>query len=129
MSESFRHHGCRQICDSRGRHQRPFSSEAVTEVSVAVFRFMEQLHGGCGKQADADPVDLGPIIQATIQEFIKSWFELDVDAKRYFPNSSLGTISTVLSWTIYGAASNWVRTKKRPAAEATVREVINLLLR
>ena len=108
--------------------ERPMTQESLTDITMAVFEFIEQMRLGCPKMAVELSARIGPTLQEALHEFIHTWLQLDSESLKLFPGVSIETVSTVLSWSIYGGAMSWNKRIRRPAALKAAGELIHLLI-
>jgi AcrR family transcriptional regulator len=107
----------------------PFGRDSLAALAEGMFEFMGQTHGGCRKHADEFCSSVGSTLQDTLQKLLRTWLDHDAQAMRSFPGASKGSVATVLSWSIYGAAIRWSRLSRRPEAKDAAREIVSLLVR
>jgi AcrR family transcriptional regulator len=103
----------------------PFSRSSCTEVASAVFEFLDGMKQVCPEKA-LDPA-IGATLQEAIRAFLERWMKHDRNWVRLFPDASRESVLTVLSWSIYGAASRWCGLARRPSATEAASEVISLI--
>lgn len=115
------------IC-SRFQHRPPLTPEHLVEFGVAFFEFLGDIHGNCPK-AGAELQDvIGGAVRETLHELIEGWITAGGTWRKMFPGSSKTAVATVLSWSLYGAAYRWIRSKKHEPAVDVCREIVAVLM-
>jgi AcrR family transcriptional regulator len=105
----------------------PFTEENLVRAGAAIFEFFATIRSRCPKVASDLGVKLGSNFQSAIQEFLRNWISRDPRAMNLFPGSQPETVSTVLSWSLYGAAVSWIRQPRGESATQAAAKIISLI--
>ncbi|MGV3614081.1 MAG: TetR/AcrR family transcriptional regulator [Fimbriimonas sp.] len=109
----------------------PLNAENLNSVATALFEFVGGLHQSCPKaeKPGEEPVEkIGATLQAGIQEVVQLWLDHDPEAMRRFPGAAKENVATMISWSLYGAATRWSRLFRRVPAPQAAHEIVALLL-
>lgn len=114
---------------ARLSHGTPFGHDSLCEVAAGVFEFIASTQMQCPRAGEEFNGAVANALQEALQGFLRNWMDHDERAMRFFPGAGLDTVSTMIAWSLYGAAMNWTHLTRRPPAEQAAREIVNLLLR
>lgn len=114
---------------ARLSHGTPFGHESLTNVAAGVFEFIASTQLQCPRAGEEFNGAVGTALQEGLQGFFRTWMDHDGRALRFFPGAGLESVTTMLAWSIYGAAMGWTRLTRRPPVELAAREMVDLLLR
>lgn len=99
---------------------------AANAIILATCDYVSQAHGSsaeCKRQSAFEP-----LVEAAITAAIRRVLMEGVAKFDFVSGASPEMIATTASWAIYGAVKAWVNTPDRPAAEAIVPVILQLVL-
>jgi AcrR family transcriptional regulator len=96
--------------------------------AAGVLEFMGNLHAACAVMARGLQDKAGKTLHRGIADFLDSWMARDSSYTRLFPGCSRGTVSSVLSWSLYGRAQAWSNAPGDEPAEEVCREWIAMFV-
>jgi hypothetical protein len=70
----------------------------------------------------------GKTLHEGISDFLDKWLARDTSYMRLFPGCSKETVSSALSWSLYGRAQMWSREERQESAEEVCREWISMFV-
>jgi AcrR family transcriptional regulator len=109
--------------------ERPtLTRENLMEFAVGVFEFMGSMHDGCPETAAELQDTLGTTVQQGLYEMMEQWLSGNPAYKRVFPGATKESVATVLSWSLYGGAYRWSRSRRTVPARQVCREIVSILL-
>jgi AcrR family transcriptional regulator len=106
----------------------PLTSESLTEMAVVIFEFLGNSHGACPENAAELQDTVGTTVQQGLYEMMEMWLSGNVSWKRLFPGCTKETVASVLSWSIYGGAQQWISAKRRTPVRQVCQEIVSILL-
>lgn len=114
-------------------HQRfcpgvAFSLENVIDLGETVYLFLETTHGKCPKGAKDKESVLSSTIQKEVFEMLSFWIKKEWPLPEFRGHTS-DSIATVLSWTIFGGALQWVESNPKMSARDHAAQLLSLVFR
>lgn len=116
----------RQVLASKLSHASSLCERSLAILIQTVFDYLAQMHSHC-RPSDRQ---FDPLIETTIQQEL---YEVLLDWLKHTPRAPKGnsvpveTIATVVSWAIFGTASQWSHGSQRPSADVMARSVLTVI--
>lgn len=107
--------------DKRMLNACHYTPENLRNLILAVCEFLSHLHGDCAQPHQQFESLVETQIKKQIYELLTVWLQ---QAKNRISTEIPATVAT---WAIYGLASHWSHSKKRPALERFVDEALPLV--
>ncbi|MDR3708682.1 MAG: TetR/AcrR family transcriptional regulator [Capsulimonadaceae bacterium] len=105
-----------------------FNYENVVGIAVVTFEFLASIYDRCPRTGAELQDTVGATVQGELYELTDAWLTGNPAVLSLFPGRKKEAIATVLSWSIYGGAYRWSRSKVRQAALGECREIIGIVL-
>lgn len=118
----------RRLMIKRFHELPPFNAENVVEMGTLFCGFLESLHNACPKTSSELPAAISNTLQEELYHLMEHWLAEGNAHLRCFPNCSKTAVATVLSWSIYGSALQWLRSHKRDSPTQIYQEMVRVLL-
>lgn len=96
---------------------------ALQGIVLALCDYLAELPGACGERQRQLEPHLESAITAVIQNMVLDGLQRHPPANPATPE----LLAAMISWSMYGAVKNWLRTSDRPAADQLARTVVDLL--
>ena len=117
-----------QALDKKLPKESGWSVQNLRAALLAIFEFLAYTHGECAPaDREFDPL-LQQLVIGETQALLMRWYQAP-----NFPGVADGvapeTVATLCSWAMYGAASQWIQSPRRPPAEQVADAVVATLTR
>ncbi len=89
-------------CDSE------LDSESLYLVTLGVFEFFYRTIGSCPQSATDFWPNVGIVLQQALESFVMRWLDMKPINMKRFSGSHPVSVASMISWTICGAAFEWV---------------------
>lgn len=116
----------RSFMGSRFSERPSFSRDNLRRLVTGIIEFVGEKCGGCVHHLRDSEHILGAALQEELQELFKAWIEGEKPAE--FRGQSPEVVATVLSWSVYGVALRWSRSKRKRTAEEIAQSVVDLFI-
>lgn len=127
LLDSMIHDQFEQMVAERLPTNGVFDAAYLRAVAQLVFTLLRGVHGHCG------PVDKGmrPVFEAALQREVRDL--LAARLRRAYPPNTLAperadALLTMLSWTIFGGASQWSLDERPQPVEVEVERIVSVLV-
>lgn len=100
-----------------------FSAEHLRVLARVTFEFIAEIPRPHPIQHCAHQPPIEILMQGLLAEILQGWLALDPA----LPASAASMRATVLSWSIFGAAFQWIQTNRRAPADALIAELVEII--
>lgn len=100
-----------------------FSAEHLRVLARVTFEFIAEIPRPHPIQHCAHQPPIEILMQGLLAEILQGWLALDAA----LPASAASMRATVLSWSIFGAAFQWIQTNRRAPADALIDELVDVI--
>lgn len=100
-----------------------FSAEHLRVLARVTFEFIAEIPRPHPIQHCAHQPPIEILIQGLLAEILQGWLTLDAA----LPASAASMRATVLSWSIFGAAFQWIQSNRRVPADALIDELVEIM--
>lgn len=119
------HASFQQKLTSNMSQEAGLTEENLRSLILTICGFLTEVHGKCKEMKR----QFEPLVESQIKEIMREilldWLKMEKLPRNGVPPE---LAATVASWSIYGAAQQWSREKRRRPAETFVRELLPLVL-